>query len=196
MKKQPMMYCVLITVWLLSVAGLPLGASHCGARQTHSNADTTKYTGIYRNEAWGFEVIIPDGFVGEDGSAGSHHGFGVSLGSTPRSTISVTGEANSLEFNRPMDAALNQVSYLQRDGNEVDSVSIGPEHLGSLDASELIVTYRKKGTAQQETMAAFIAIGPKKSPVYEVILTSPTSRYKNDRRVLDELVHSWKYTGY
>ena len=156
-----------------------------------------KYTGLYRNEAWGYKVVIPKDMAGYDGAEQpSHHGFGMAFGEPPESYILVNGEANSLEYNSPVDASFKHLSFLRDDGKEIESVRIKPSRLGTLPAAEVVVTYSCPGSKERYTMAAVLALGPGKSPVYEVILYCRASRYRRDRPLLDQLLKSWKYTGY
>lgn len=45
-------------------------------------------------------------------------------------------------------------------------------------------------------MASVVALGPKSDRFYEVELVSRASQYIHDRRVFDQLLKSWSYTGY
>jgi len=189
----------LIVITVLSVS-LLLERSHAMACDLFPNGffqePRVKYTGLYRNEAYGYIVMIPNHVAGYDGAdAPRHNGFGIALGEPPQSYILVQADPNSLDDGAAVDAALRLLSYLRRDAKNIESVRITPSHLGTLEAAELVVTYTCPGSARRYTMAAVFGLGPAKSPVFEVSLDSPASRYRRDRVVLDQLLKSWKYTG-
>ncbi len=151
----------------------------------------------YRNKAWGYNVTIPQSLVGWDDSAGPHHGFGISFGDPPESYILVYGEANSFDYTSPVDAALYHLSDLRKHVNaEIESVRISRRTLGSLLAVELVATYVCPGSLDRYTVASVLALGPKRTPSYEVTLYCRADRYIKDRRYFDEIVKSWHFTGY
>jgi hypothetical protein len=155
-----------------------------------------KFTGFYQNDADGYSVVIPNHVAGYDPNLARHSGFGIPLGEQSQSFVLVQADPNSLEDAVPIDTALRLLRYMREEKKTIESLHIQRSHLGSLEAAEMLVTYTCLGSAKRYTMVAVIAIGPGKDPVYEAILYCPASRYLDDRRVFDQLLKSWKYTGY
>ena len=156
----------------------------------------SKYRGLYINKAYHYSVRIPGNLVGYDQSAPPHHGFGMITGDSPQSYIEVNGEANSLEYETPRDAALRLVEYLLRNGKEVQAQAVGQVRLGELDAAFLQVTYRCPGSSVLYKQGSVVALSPDKSALYEISLYAPADRYEGDRVVLNGLLNSWKYVGH
>lgn len=134
---------ILSALLVLCAVGASWSANHLAARQSPTNPDLETYTGLYRNESWGYEVTIPKGFVGEDSSAGPRHGFGMTFGGPPESFIVVLGEANSLEYRSAFDSALKELSFLRDDKYMIDSAHIQPTRLRYLEAAIIYFTDSK-----------------------------------------------------
>jgi hypothetical protein len=153
-----------------------------------------EYRGPYENKAYGYSIVIPANLVGYDGvNPFYQQGFGVLLGAEPQSYVFVDGEPNSLEFARPADAASRFVDYLRKHGSRVESSKITDTQLGGLKAALLVATYTCSGSTERYVRASVVAISPDKSTVYEVTLFAHSSRFEQDRVVLDALVKSWKH---
>jgi len=155
-----------------------------------------KLTGLYRNEAYDYSVVIPHQMVGyDDPNAARHDGFGIAIGERAEAYVLVQADPNSLDDVAPTDATLRLLEYIRKGKKAIVTAHIMRSHLGSLEAAEVVVTYTCPGSAKRYTMDAVVAIDPGKDNVYEVTLWSPAYRYPNDHRIFDELLKSWKYTG-
>jgi hypothetical protein len=161
-----------------------------------TQGERREYHGAYKNEAYGYSVVIPANLVGyDDVNPFYQHGFGILLGAEPQTYVFVNGEPNSLEFPRPVDAASQFLKYLGKDGNKVESSKITESRLGPLKAALLVATYTCPGSAERYTTATMVAISPDKSNLYEVTLYARSDRFEQDRAVLDALAKSWKHLG-
>lgn len=173
------------------------GATTCDAApQAFQQEPGAGFQGTYANKAWGYSIMIPSGLVGSNNSAGPQHGFGIVLGPGKQRYIYVNGEANSLELSDPADAAIKELEYLIQDKRKITSATITPVRLGRLRGVQLVVAYSCPVSTERHILASVFAIGPGGSPLYEVTLYSLANQYKNDRALLDQMLKSWKYTGY
>lgn len=155
-----------------------------------------EYRGPYENRAYGYSVVIPTDLVGYDGvNPFYQHGFGILLGTEPKSYVFVNGEKNSVEFARPSDAASQFLKYLGKDGNKVGSSKITEARLGPLKAALLVATYTCPGSTERYTTASMVAISPDRSNLYEITLYARSDRFERGRAVLDALAKSWKHLG-
>jgi hypothetical protein len=187
----------LLLAGLLSICGPEVYSCDFPPSGFENHSKDQKYTGHYSNAAWGYGVTIPRSMAGYDGAEQpSHHGFGMTIGAEPKSYITMNGEANSLDYESPVDVALKHLSFLRSDQKQIQSIQITSRRLGNLPAAEMIVTYSCPESPERYTMSAVFALGPGKGPVYEAILYSRAYRYLSDRRVFDEMLKSWRYTGY
>lgn len=161
-----------------------------------TQGERREYRGLYENKAYGYSVAIPTNLVGYDGVNPLYQqGFGILLGTEPKSYILLNGEPNSLEYARPADAAVRFLEYLHKDGARVESSKITESQLGSLRAALLVATYVCPGSTERYERASLVAISPDKSKLYEVTLYARSDRFEQDRAVFEALVKSWKYLG-
>lgn len=155
----------------------------------------SEYQGLYINKEYHYSVRIPNNLVGYDQPNPPHHGFGIIIGDKPQSYIEVNGEANSLEYETPREAALRLVEYLRHDGKAVQAQAVRQVRLGGLDAAFLQVTYRCPGSSVLYKQGSAVALSPDRSALYEISLYAPADRYESDRAVLNGILTSWKYVG-
>jgi hypothetical protein len=151
-----------------------------------------EYHNRYVNWEYEYSVAIPGNLTGYDQADGPHHGFGIILGQKDQSYIDVNGEANSLEFHDPSDAAIQELKFLRDDGKKIEFSSISPSHLGKYPAVQLMARYKCPGSGLLYVHVSIFAIGST-SHVYRVSLNSHIDRYRQDRVVFDNIVNSWRY---
>lgn len=155
-----------------------------------------EYRGQYVNLSYEYSVKIPKGLTAYDGrNEANHSGFGLAFGEAPRGYIFVRGEHNSLEYDTPRQAAIQDVEFLRQDGNEIKSETITEAHLGTLDAALLVVNYTCPGSADRRVKSSIMALSPKNGFLYTLELYSHANRYESDRAALDEIVKSWEMTS-
>ena len=152
-----------------------------------------EYRGRYVNRAYEYSVVIPEGLTGHDGRGEANHaGFGIALGEPPESYIFVRAEHNSLEYDTAREAAMQNIEYLQADGNRVESKALSEWRLGTLNAVRLVVTYTCSESADRYVLSSMVALSPDKSFLYSLELCSRADRYGTDQAVLDRIIESWK----
>jgi hypothetical protein len=150
-----------------------------------------RFGGLYENGAWGYSVRIPEPYGGYNNSAGPQHGLGLILGESRNGYIFVDGEANSLEFQGPYDAAIRSLAYAREDEETIVATTITRSHLGRLPARELTITYTC--ATKRYVQISIFAIGPRSGVVYEITLNSTAGEYRRNRAVLDQMAQSWRY---
>lgn len=152
-----------------------------------------EYRGRYVNRAYEYAVTIPKGLTGYDGRGeANHNGFGLVLGGTPRSFILVQGERNSLGYDSPREAATDALEYLKRDGNKIESVTIGESRLGSLKAVTLVAVFVCPGGQERHVKSSVMALSSDNRFLYTLEIYSPLDQFESGRAVLAEITKSWK----
>lgn len=155
-----------------------------------------EYRGRYVNEAYEYSVRIPKGFTGYDGrKEANHNGFGLALGKVSQGVIFVIAEHNSLEYNMPREAAVQTVEWLRQRGKQIESETISDTHLGKLRAVHLVVIYTCRGSTDRYVQSSIMALSPDLGFTYTLELYSPANHYASNRRMLDQVVKSWKMIG-
>lgn len=156
----------------------------------------SEWRGRYVNEVYWYSVSIPENLTGYDVAPPAPlHGFGIALGDSPQSYIFVDGASNSLEFDAPIDAALRELEYSRKRGKKIESATISGSHLGGLDAILLSMQYSCPGSNEVYAQASTFALSPDRNRIYEITLYSLLNRYDRDRKVLNQILKSWKFTG-
>jgi hypothetical protein len=156
-----------------------------------------RFHGLYSNNAWGYSVVIPRSFTGyDDPDAPNHHGVGVIFDGQHPGYVKIYAEANSLEIARPVDLAAQELEYMRSQGKNIESSKITHARLGELSAVRLVVTYTCPTSPKRYMRVSILALGPGKSPVYEVTLYTSADDYTQNLPVMDQIARSWKYTGY
>lgn len=151
------------------------------------------FSGVYKNESFGYSVVIPGSLKGFDADLATHHGFGVVLGEAPQSYLEVEGRANSLGHRTAREAARRFVQSLNRASRRVEATTIRRSKLGELEAVEAVASYSCGSHAYR--VASTFALSPRKDVEFQVTLSSPADRFAGDRLVLDRLLESWTYVG-
>lgn len=86
-----------------------------------------RITGNYSNQAFGYEVTIPEGLLGTaDDEGGSERGFSISLPSG--GTIALFGEPNTLEWKTPMDGIRHSLGAEKCDSGRRQGTAFGRTH--------------------------------------------------------------------
>jgi len=137
-----------------------------------SAAQTRRITGNYSNQAFGYEVSIPEGLVGmADDRDGSERGFTISLPSG--GTIAVFGEPNTLEWKAPIDGIRHSLGAEKCDSGRRQATAFG--RMGRLTAT--------KGSLEcdDRLMEMLLAFRSSRGPVFGMTLrTTPQKRTEDE----------------
>jgi hypothetical protein len=156
----------------------------------------SEWKGHYVNEPYTYSLEIPEGLTGyAEVPPAPLHGFGIPLGEAPQSYLYVGGEANAYDYEVSVDAALAHLRYMRQDNKAVESATISQARLGRLPAVSLTINYTCPGSSTRYVRSSVFALSPRKGWLYEVTLYSVAKHYDRDRKVLNQILRSWKYIG-
>lgn len=152
----------------------------------------TNYRGRYVNEVYGYSVEIPEGLVGVGAAPPApNHGVSIVLSEEPEARIWIDGSYNSLFWSTLDEAAAAHVETAKRQASEVEVIGRSPTRLHNLTGTR--ITLRRKGGAVIEDIV--LALRKTKDEVgivYSLSLSTPESRYTQDKEVFDRVVQSWQ----
>lgn len=189
-------------------------AAHAPAQATVSVRDTfadevetgeAVFEGLYENDVYGYSIRIPAGMRGAGSTPPApQHGFGIDLDNPrstawkdardfPKSYLYVDGSYNSFGWGRAKDAAHAHLGYLRDDGGKVRVLETKRASLGGLDAVRIFALYEEGGEqmAYDAVFAFRVEEDGEASVVYTLALSTPLSKYKRDRPVLEEVRAAW-----
>jgi len=150
----------------------------------------------YSNYDYGYSVRIPKGLTGvRSPSPFPNHGFLIELSEHPKASVSVDASYNAAEWRSFADAINAHKRYFKDEvGGEVSVVARVPAVLGGLRATRFMMKRTESGpdTELQEVLLAFRRVPGEVGIVYEIVLTTPTSRYNKDKHLIAELQRTWK----
>jgi len=154
----------------------------------------------YFNYVYGYAVTVPDGVVGKADEllAKDMHGCAIELGRDDRGNrfvMTVYSDFNAVDHKNAKEAA---DAFAEADeGEEITVLETTRANLGTIPAirMRLAVSKNSDGAAEQlikEIIAAVRSPGSKSDRLYVISLVTAESRYENDARLFDDLVHSWQ----
>ena len=150
----------------------------------------------YSNYDYGYSVRIPKGLTGvRSPSPFPNHGFLIELSEHPKASVSVDASYNAAEWRSFADAINAHKRYFKDEvGGEVSVVARVPAVLGGLRATRFMMKRTESGpdTELQEVLLAFRRVPGEVGIVYEIVLTTPTSRYNKDKHLIADLQRTWK----
>jgi len=188
---------LLVSVRSILVSCVILGLIAQTDRGVQERPDYLVERGRYSNYDYGYSVRIPKGLTGlRSPSPFPNHGFVIQLSDHPQASCSVDASYNAAEwssFNDVIEANLD--SFKRHVGGEVSIVARGPTTLGGLRAIRF--TMKAKTAAPndpevREVLVAFRKAAGEVGIVYEIVLTTPTSRYNEDKQVVADLQKTWR----
>jgi hypothetical protein len=181
----------------LAISLLVSGSVHPGVRCVQASSDHVVVKGGYSNYDYGYSVRIPKGLTALRAPAPlPNHGFEIHLSDQPKAELSVSASYNAAEWSSFDDAINAHLGYFKNEvKGEVGVVARVPTSLGGLRAIRF--TMKPKNTAANDPEVREVLLAFRKAPgevgiVYEIILTTPASRYNNDKHVIDDLQKTWR----
>jgi hypothetical protein len=146
----------------------------------------------YSNYDYAYSVRIPKGLTGSQSPPPfPNHGFGIQLSDKPKASISVDASYNAAEW-RSFDDAIkaHKVYFKDEVGGEVKIVARVPAVLEKLRAVRFTMT--SKTHEVREVLLAFRKAPGEVGIVYEIVLTTPASRYNKDKHLIADLQRTWR----
>jgi hypothetical protein len=162
------------------------------------------FEGRYSNYDYAYSVQIPKGMIGF-GSCVTNHGFGIDLmnptsrvwtergpeGIYPHSYLYVDASYNGTDW-QSLDEAFRALVVNPKDEGitDVELVSRTPTNLSTLAAIRFVVRYTKSGQPMMRDLV--LAFRGRDDIMYTIDLTSPVSRYEEDKKVLAWMQRTWR----
>lgn len=186
--------CCLVRIWLAAAICLLVCG---GVYPVQDNSDYLAVKGRYSNYDYGYSVRIPKGLTAlQSRPPFPNHGFVIELSKHPKAEIDVSASYDAAEWNS-FDAAVDaHLGYFKSTvGRDVSVVARAPTLLGGLKAVRF--TMKPKAAAAndpevREVLLAFRKAAGEVGIVYEIILTTPRSRYDKDKRLVADVQRSWR----
>lgn len=194
-------YLKAILVVLVAAAGLtPDGKSQAKRGKADELCPDQKvYTGKYRNQYYGFSVVIPAGRKGywnsprcaktdEGCVCMTDHGRVIPLADAAQ-IEAYTGHQMEPEWS-VSDYERDEIADLKkREGvGQVKVLSSKGTRLGSLRARRFVVRYVEKG----KNMISDRVVALHQGVEYDLILHTLVNRYEKDRREFEKVIASWR----
>lgn len=157
--------------------------------------------GEYRNLPHGFSIIIPTGLKG--------YWYSIDCDSAPAdcvctddgrkiplaagATIEVSAFHDPMDFEfYPPNGEHNEILELRRDKHvsHVKRLRSGWFRLGVVKVHRYAIQFRRN----KETFISDTTVGLYEHEVYELTLHTKAHRYKTDKKLLEEIIASWRWT--
>ena len=177
---------------------LAVQAASCGRFPSpgFDDADQFRVDGRYANSQYGYAVSLPAGLVGHDAPAPApNHGFGIVLSWTPRAYLYVNGNYEVADDDTLAKHEASHREFTRQDAHRVLSTKSAKAQLGPLPALRLIARYECKGLRGLYITDEVVALSDDLSVVYTVALLTTVKRYRQDKAVFEEMVHSFALPG-
>ena len=168
------------------------GLVHPGFAQTRSDDIVVKNR--YSNYDYAYSVRIPKGLTGfQSPSPFPNHGFAIELSDQPQASLTVDASYNAAEWRSFDDAIKFHKDIFKREvGGEVRIVARVATVLGKLRAVRFTMRPRTSDSEVRDVLLAFREAPGEVGIVYEIVLTTPTSRYKKDKQLIVDLQRTWR----
>src|SRR6185369_16657648 len=182
----------MVSLRIAAMISFLLSGSLHGAYRFQERSDYLVEKDRYSNYDYGYSVRIPKGLTGvRSPSPFPNHGFLIELSEHPNASVSVDASYNAAEWRSFADAINAHKRYFKNEvGGEVSVVARVPAVLGGLRATRFMM--KSKTSEVQEVLLAFRNVPGEVGIVYEIVLTTPTSRYNKDKHLIADLQRTWK----
>jgi hypothetical protein len=148
------------------------------------------HSGDYVNAVYGYAVTIPDDLIGYTPFPGAQKGFSIVLSWKPRAVLSVDAVYDVFYDITPAGVHLRDVVGVRL----YDQLLSDHSQPGSLDGTaggRFRMSVRCAGDPQTWLHEDVIVV--RNREIYRVDLQTVPQRYAQDVRVLDALLHSWRW---
>lgn len=188
---------LLVSVRSILVSCVILGLITQTDRGVQERSDYLVEKGRYSNYDYGYSVRIPKGLSGlRSPSPFPNHGFVIQLSDHPEASCSVDASYNAAEWSSFNDAIETHLNFFKRHvGGEVSMVARRSTTLGGLRAIRFTMKARTSAPDDpevREVLVAFRKAAGEVGIVYEIVLTTPTSRYNEDKKLIADLQKTWR----
>ena len=157
-------------------------------------------SGHYQNSPYAYEVTIPQGLRGFKAKPPAPvHGIFIPLTEGQDAKIDVNAAYNTLEYHSLPEASAGENEwFVERCTNSPRTVS-KPATLGSMAAISTEISCVERRSGRSVVLDSIVAVGPAATDymmavVYSVSLISTEKRHRDDAKVYDRVVRSFKLT--
>ena len=156
-------------------------------------SDNLEVKDQYSNYDYAYSVRIPKGLSGSRSPAPfPNHGFVIQL--SDHASLAIDASYNAAlwhSFDEAIEAYKN--NFKREVGGEVSVVAQAPAVLGKLKAVRFLMKHKSAATPEvREVLLAFREADGEVGIVYEIALTTSSSRYDKDKRLIDDVQRTWK----
>jgi len=180
--------CLAATICLLVATGV---------YPVQDTADYLTVKGRYSNYDYAYSVQMPKGLTAlQSRPPFPNHGFVIQLSDHPKAGLAVSADYNAAEWSSFDDAINAHLGYFKDEvGGEVSVVARAPTVLGGLRAIRF--TMKQKNPTSNDPEVNEVVLAFRKAPgevgiVYEISLTTPSSRYGKDRQLIARLQRTFR----
>ena len=150
----------------------------------------TEHTGYYRNYTYGYSIVIPEGLVGKSSPLPMpQHGVGILLSMNPIGYLFVDGSYNSVEWKSSEKAAEEHIEFTKNESEGIISVQKNNLLFNNIEATRILVKYKCPNADMYRDMFIFI---DNRGIVYKVVLRSVEKKYNDYKKIMDQVIDSWK----
>jgi hypothetical protein len=151
----------------------------------------------YSNYDYAYSVRIPKGLTGlQSPSPFPNHGFSIQLSEHPQADLSVSADYNAAEWSSFNDAISAHEDFFKRKvSGQVNMVAKVRAVLAGLRAIRFTMKSRTSTSNDpevREVLLAFRKVAGEVGIVYEIVLTTLTSRYNKDKHLIAALQKTWR----
>ena len=166
-------------------------------RMAQERSDYLVVKNWYSNYDYAYSVRIPKGLIGlRSPSPFPNHGFVIQLSDYPKASLIVDANYNAAEWSSFADAINAHKDIFKGEvGGEVRVVTQVPAVLGGLRAIHFTMKPRTSTSNDpelREVLLAFRRAAGEVGIVYEIVLTTPTSRYTKDKHLIAVIQKTWR----
>ena len=185
-----------ILVFLL-LATTPTGTDdYCGnfPEPGFDDPAMSRFVRWYSNPTYHFSVRVPKGLVGHSSPPPlPQHGFGIVLSWTPRAYIYFDGSYNAADEGNTTEIASTRLRWLRDSSLKILSTQRQHTHLGPLSARRFVARHtcpKVRGVFVEDTTIAL-----SRGIIYTVSLLTTDERYQRDRRIMNEMLKTWRLSN-
>ena len=172
----------------------------CASQMLFADDGYVPVSGDYQNHNYGYAVTIPGGLRGfKPKPPAPVHGIFIPLSEGQDAKIDMNANYNTLEYHSLSEASTGENEwFVERCADSPRMVS-KPTLLGSMAAISTKVSCNERGTRRSIVLDNVVAIRPTAADymttvVYSVTLISTEKRHREDAKVYDCVVRSFKLT--
>jgi hypothetical protein len=165
-------------------------------KQIEGNDKYTECKGRYFNYEYGYEVLIPKGFVAYSPKPPSpQHGVDIDLSGKRKARIWVVGNYNAAEYSTLDEVIDENLERLNKQQKNIEVIARTKTSLDTLAAVRLTVRYKPSNSDDvmiEDLVSAIRASGEDMGVIYDLGLVTLETCYAEDKNIYEKILKSWK----